>query len=49
VVKLHGLGQAAWATKKEERLYILDDGESLNILSPLTSIARLEALARKLL
>ena len=49
VVNVRGLGQAAWATKTAGSLYILDDGESIKILSPLTSTKRLETLAHKLL
>ena len=49
VVNVPGLGQAAWATKTGGSLYILDDGESIKILSPLTSTKRLETLAHKLL
>lgn len=49
VVKVHGLGQAAWTTKTGGFLYVFDGGESLKILSPLTATARLEALARKIL
>ena len=49
IVKVPGLGQAAWATKAGGSLYILDEGESIKIFSPLTSTKQLEALAHKLL
>jgi hypothetical protein len=49
VVKVKGLGQAAWTTKTGGFLYVYDGGESIKILSPLTTSARLEALARKIL
>jgi len=49
VVKVHGLGQAAWTTTSGGFLYVYDGGESLKILSPLTTTTRLEALARKIL
>ena len=50
IVKIRGLGVGAFAPKAGGFLYVYKGGsESLKILSPLTSIARLEALARKLL
>jgi len=49
VVKLSGLGQAAWATKTGGSLYVFDAGTTIKILSLLTATSKLEALARKLL
>ena len=49
IVKVKGLGQAAWTTKTGGFLYVFDGGESIKILSPLTPSVRLEALARKIL
>lgn len=49
IVKVSGLGQAAWATKSGGSLYVFDDGTTIKILAPLTATAKLEVLARKLL
>ena len=49
IVKLKGLGQAAWAPKAGGGIYVFEGGETVKILSPLTSIAKLEVLVRKLL
>jgi len=48
VVKVHHLGQSAWGTKAGGLLEVYDQGETLKILAPLTPLARLEALARKI-
>lgn len=48
IVKVHGLGQAAWTTNGGD-LYIFDGHEQIKILALLTPTARLEVLARKLL
>jgi hypothetical protein len=49
VVKISGLGRAAWAPKGGGGLYVLKGSVSLKIVSPLTTIAKLETLARKIL
>jgi hypothetical protein len=49
VRNIHGLGKAAWAPKAGGGLYVFTGGETLKIVSPLTNVAKLEALARKLL
>lgn len=49
VVKVNGLGQAAWTTKSGGSLYVFDNGTTIKILSLLTPTPKLEALARKLL
>jgi hypothetical protein len=48
-IKVHGLGQAAWATKAGGSLYVFDGHETIKILAPLTATAKLEVLVRKLL
>ena len=48
IVKLHGLGRAAWTTGSGG-LYVFDGHEQIKILALLTPTAKLEALARKLL
>ncbi len=49
IVKIAGLGQAAWTTKAGGDLEVYRSGETIKILSPLTPAAELEALARKLI
>jgi hypothetical protein len=49
IVKVAGLGQAAWTTKAGGDLEVYRSGETVKILSPLTPAAELEALARKLI
>jgi hypothetical protein len=49
VVKVNGLGQAAWTTKSGGSLYVFDNGTTIKILALLTPTPKLEALARKLL
>jgi hypothetical protein len=49
IVRIAGLGKAAWAPKAGGGLYVFTGSETLKILSPLTSLAKLEGLARKLL
>ena len=55
IVKIHGLGQAAWTTGSGD-LYLYDGREQIKIhalvvgiTSPSTATAKVEALARKLL
>jgi hypothetical protein len=55
IVKIHGLGQAAWTTGYGD-LYVYDGHEQIKIhalvvgvTSPSTATAKVEALARKLL
>jgi hypothetical protein len=55
VIKVHGLGQAAWTTGLGS-LYVFDGHETIKILalslavsSPSTATAKVEALAKKLL
>jgi len=49
VVKIKGLGQAAWATKAGGSLYVYDNGQTVKIISILVPTAKLEVLARKLI
>jgi hypothetical protein len=49
IVKVTGLGQAAWTTKAGGDLEVYKSGETVKILSPLTPASELEALARKLI
>ena len=49
IVKVRGLGQAAWATKAGGSLYVFYGGTTIKILAPLTATTKLEVLARKLL
>jgi hypothetical protein len=49
VVKVKGLGKSAWGPKVGGGLYVFVGAYSIRILSPLTSTAKLEVLARKLL
>jgi len=49
VVKVHGLGKAAYGTKSGGFLAVFLDGESIRITAPLISLSRLESLARKLI
>jgi hypothetical protein len=55
IIKVHGLGQAAWTTGLGS-VYVFDGHETIKILalslevhSPSTATAKVEALARKLL
>jgi hypothetical protein len=55
IIKVHGLGQAAWTTGLGD-IYVFDGHETIKILalslavrSPSTATAKVEALARKLL
>jgi len=49
VVNVHSLGKAAWAEKGGGLLAVFEGTSSFEILAPLTSLARLEALARKII
>lgn len=49
IVKLNGLGKAAWTEKTGGYLQVFTGTETIKVLSPLTGSAKLEALARKLL
>ena len=49
VVKVQHLGKAAWAPKGGGGVYVFTGSYTIKILAPLTSLAKLEALARKLL
>jgi len=49
VVKIAHLGQAAWAPKSGGSIYVFTGGYQIKILALLTSLPKLEALARKLL
>lgn len=49
IVKVKGLGQAAWTTASGGDLQVYSNGETTKILSPLVSAAKLEALAHKIL
>ena len=49
IVKLHGLGKAAWGTKSGGSLFVFDGHETIKVVSPLTPISKLETLARELL
>jgi len=48
-VKVSGLGKAAWTLQSGGDLDVFTGTESIKILSPFSSAAKLEALARKLL
>jgi hypothetical protein len=48
VVKVHGLGKAAWATKSGGFLAVFLGSESIRITAPLAPLTKLEKLARKL-
>lgn len=48
VVKVHGLGKAAWATKSGGFLAVFLGSESIRITAPLVPLSKLEKLARKL-
>jgi hypothetical protein len=49
VVKIKGLGQAAWTTKVGGAVYVYSNGKTIKVIAPLIALPRLEALARKLL
>jgi hypothetical protein len=49
VTKIQHLGKAAWAPKSGGSLYVFTGSYTIKILAPLTSFAKLETLARKLL
>jgi hypothetical protein len=49
IVKVKGLGQAAWTTKVGGDLQVFSNGETIKILAPLVSAAKLEALAHKIM
>jgi hypothetical protein len=49
VTKIAHLGQAAWAPKSGGSIYVFTGSYQVKILAVLTSLPRLEALARKLL
>jgi hypothetical protein len=49
IVKVSRLGKAAYATKTGGFLAVFLGNESIRITAPLTSLAKLEALARKLI
>ena len=49
VVKIAHLGQAAWAPKSGGSIYVFTGSYQIKILAVLTSLPKLETLARKLL
>ena len=49
VTKISHLGKAAWAPKSGGSLYVFTGSYTIKMLSPLTSLAKLETLAHKLL
>jgi hypothetical protein len=49
VAKISHLGKAAWAPKSGGSLYVFTGSYTIKMLSPLTSLAKLETLAHKLL
>jgi hypothetical protein len=49
VAKISHLGKAAWAPKSGGSVYVFTGSYTIKILAPLTSLAKLETLARKLL
>lgn len=49
VVKIQHLGKAAWAPKGGGGLYVFTGSYTIKMLAPLTSLAKLETLAHKLL
>ena len=49
VAKINHLGKAAWAPKSGGFLYVFTGSYSIKILAVLTSLPKLESLARKLL
>jgi hypothetical protein len=49
VAKISHLGKAAWAPKSGGSLYVFTGSYTIKMLSPLTSLAKLEMLAHKLL
>ena len=49
VAKISHLGKAAWAPKSGGSLYVFTGSYTIKVLSPLTSLAKLEMLAHKLL
>jgi hypothetical protein len=49
VMKIQHLGKAAWAPQSGGFLYVFTGGYSIKVLAVLTSLPKLEALARKLL
>ena len=49
VTKIAHLGQAAWAPKSGGSIYVFTGSYTIKILAVLTSLPKLEALARKLL
>jgi hypothetical protein len=48
LVKVSGLGKAAWTTKVGGTLEVFNGNETLKILAPAASATRLEGLARKI-
>ena len=49
VTRIQHLGKAAWAPKSGGSLYVFTGSYTIKILAQLTSLAKLETLARKLL
>jgi hypothetical protein len=49
VITVHGLGNAAWAVKRGNGLAVLKGTLDIVISAPKTTVAELEALARKIL
>ena len=49
VTTIHHLGKAAWAPRSGGFLYVFTGSYSIKIVAVLTSLPRLESLARKLL
>lgn len=49
VAKISHLGKAAWAPKSGGSLYVFTGSYTIKMLSPLTSLTKLKALAHKLL
>ncbi|HEY5057553.1 MAG TPA: hypothetical protein VII51_00930 [Gaiellaceae bacterium] len=49
VVKVKGLGKAAWSTKVPGSLYVFTGTYTIKLIAPLTPNSKLEVLAKKLL
>lgn len=48
--KIHGIGKAAWTTKVGGAIYVFTGSYTIKVVAtPLTSFAKIEGLARKLL
>jgi hypothetical protein len=49
VETVHGFGKSAWANKSGGDLYVFTGTYTIKLLSPLSSLTKIEGLARKLL